>query len=220
MRIGKFLSRAGLCSRRGAADFLKENRVMYNDQVIERLDFDVAEGESVQVGEKTYKISNVPEVYILNKPPGYICSHKEHKNEKTIFRLLPDSINKYYFAGRLDEMSRGLVILSNDGDLIYKLTHPSMKAEKIYNVITSRPLSAQELAKMVEGVWCNGEKLKAKKITKLEKVAHYQWVLVEGKNRQIRRMVENVGAKVTDLFRLSMGEYKLNNLEPGKFRKL
>jgi len=220
MRIGKFLSRAGLCSRRGAAEYLKENSVTCDNQTIDRLDFDVPENSSIQVGGKTYDISKTTEIYLLNKPPGYICSHKEHRGEKNIFRMLPKGTEKYYFAGRLDVMSRGLVVLSNDGDLIYQLTHPSFSTEKTYNIKVSRPLSDEELKKMTQGVWCNGEKLKAKNITKLAKLAHYQWVLVEGKNRQIRRMVESLGLRVTDLLRLSMGKYKLDNLEAGKFKKL
>jgi len=217
VRVGKYLSRAGICSRREAADFIKKHRVLYKGVKVERLDLDIPESDSIEIDGKTTKPSVGNKVYVLNKPPGFICSHKEQWGKKSIFRLLPKELFNFYFAGRLDENSRGLVVLSNDGDLVYNLTHPSNKTVKIYHIITSRPLSKEEKERLIVGVWDKAEKLSADRIDNLEKPAHYEFELHSGKKRVIRRMVEMVGASVIDLVRIKMGKYNLDDLEQGKY---
>ncbi|MES0490833.1 MAG: pseudouridine synthase [Leptospirales bacterium] len=217
MRIGKYLSRAGICSRREAADFIKKSQVLYKGVLVERLDMDIPESDSLEINGKTVQLPLSNKVYILNKPPGFICSHKEQWGKKSIFRLLPKELFNYYFAGRLDENSRGLVVLSNDGDLVYNLTHPSNKTVKIYHVVTSRPLSKEAKEKMIAGLWDKAEKLSADRIDNLEKPAHYEMELHSGKKRVIRRMIEMVGTSVVDLVRIKMGKYDLDNLEQGKY---
>lgn len=228
MRIGKFLSHAGVCSRREAADFLLQHEVLLEGEKITRPDTRVSEKASLIINGEEIGLSAQKEVVLLNKPAGYVCSHREQKNKKSIFRLLPHSMQKYYFAGRLDEDSRGLVVLSNDGDFIYRLSHPSQNTHKLYRLQTNRPLSPDEQKRAMQGVFDRGEKLYLHKITPLKKITRYEIELTRGKNREIRRVIERLGARVADLQRVEMGKYKLKEegdrtgiqIKEGEFKTL
>lgn len=216
-RIGRYLSHLGLCSRRTAADFLSSHQVIHNGERITRPDYKLEPDAMVLVDGKSYRASAETEIILLNKPTGYVCSHKAQKGQRSIFTLLPPEYSSYYFAGRLDVDSRGLVVLSNKGDLIYKLTHPSNKTEKHYRVHLSRPLDNRELEKVTHGVYHRGDKLRASTIDPLPSKAHYLMVLTEGKNREIRRIFSTFGIDVIDLYRTSIGPYLIGDLEEGNY---
>jgi len=216
LRIGKFLAHAGVCSRREAADFLKNNDVFINGKKIIDLNHQVRSDDFLVVNGDPVILKKI-KVILLNKPAGYVCTHKEQKNQKSIFRLLPEEMGRYFFAGRLDEESRGLVVLSNDGDLIYQLTHPTRKTTKIYHVHSSRPLSSDEMEKIRRGVWSKKEKLNVDSIKPLFKKASYEIYLHEGKNREIRRIFESLGLTIIDLYRISIANYSIEGIEEGKY---
>lgn len=220
MRIGRFLSALGLCSRRESDSFLLEHEVMYKGRRITALNFYLPTTALLQIDKKEYRLENNTQVYLLNKPAGYICSHKSFKDQPSIFTLLPQEISRYFFAGRLDADSDGLVVVTNDGDLVYSLTHPSQKTRKLYLVHSSRPLSLSEQDKLLKGVFRRGEKLKADSIKKGKQPAHYFVELHSGKNREVRRLFEAVHVRVLKLTRLRMGEFSLDDIEEGKWRKL
>lgn len=218
-RIGKYLSHAGVCSRRGAADFLMTHEVVYNGQPVRDLNFKVAPQDTLVIDGKDVRLLKT-EVVLLNKPPGYVCTHKEQKNQKSIFRLLEPHMKSYFFAGRLDEMSRGLMVLSNNGDYIYNLTHPKQQVEKIYHVRTTRPLSEKEVEKIKKGVWSKQEKLTVDSIKPLGQKTNYEIILHEGKNREIRRIFQALKLDVADLQRIQLGSFSLEGLEEGKYIRI
>lgn len=223
-RIGQFLSRAKYCSRRSAAAFLEENRVEYKNERITDLSFRISEddaaGGCITVNGQTVSLSvKEPLVILLNKPVGYLCSHRSQGDRKTIFSLLPDTENRLYYAGRLDADSRGLVVLSDDGDLIYRLSHPSYSVFKKYLVTTNRPLAEAEIQKLLKGVYEGGEKLQFHKLTTL-KPAHYEVWLKQGRKREIRRAIGRCGCRVKDLFRFQLGDYTVDNIAEGSYREV
>ena len=210
------MAHAGVCSRREAAGFLENNRVEISGELIRELNFQVDHDATLIINKKPFTLNKI-EIVLLHKPKDFVCTHKEQKNQKSIFRLLPAGMHRYFFAGRLDEESRGLVVLSNNGDLIYNLSHPSKKTGKVYHVHASRPLSNDEMEKIRRGVWSKREKLSVDSIEPLAEKARYEIHLHEGKNREIRRIFESLGLDVTDLFRLSIGRFTLENIPEGNY---
>jgi len=216
-RIGKFLAHAGLCSRRDAANFLNSHEVIYEGNRIHELNFHLSPDAIILVNGQPVRL-NQSQIVLLNKPPGYVCTHKEQKNQKSIFRLLPHEMSRFFYAGRLDEESRGLVILSNDGDLVFNLTHPTRETTKIYHVHVSRPLSEIEILKITNGIWSKKEKLQVDNIRPLLNPANYEIEIHEGKNREIRRIFDALFLQVNDLLRIKIGEYSIDGITEGNYR--
>lgn len=220
-RISRLLSYLGITSRRKAPDFLLNNDVQYRGKKITELNTKInINSESILlINGHEYPLEKKFEYILFHKPPGYIVSHLEKKNQKSVFRLLPNKIQSYYYAGRLDKESRGLMILSNDGDYIYQLTHPSHGIVKKYIVQTSRPLSTNELKKIEKGVFYKNIRYRFHSIQNIDKSNHYEIHLSEGKNREIRKVMEKFGVRVLDLHRFQLGSYTLSGLQEGKWRK-
>jgi 23S rRNA pseudouridine2605 synthase len=159
------------------------------------------------------------QVILLNKPKGVVCSHRKQmirgRQLETVFDLVPKQYANWFLAGRLDVNSEGLVVLSNDGDHIYELAHPSAGALKKYYVRTSRPLSEAERDRAIRGIIDKGEKLRFAKIKALALPAEYHVWLNEGRNREIRRLMQRFGVHVRRLVRLELGPYRLGELPSG-----
>ncbi len=219
LRIGQFLSRAGCCSRRDAVAFLKSNQVIYRGERVLDPSARIGKEDKIIVNGKSVRIAASNLILLLNKPVGYSCSHREQRGQKSIFRLLPREHANIFFAGRLDTNSRGLVVLSYDGDLIYRLTHPSQETEKEYQVTLSRPITAAEMERALAGVWDRHEKLRFRQIEQT-RPAHCRVVLTEGKNREIRRLFARLGIEVRDLQRVRMGDYLLPEIPEGRWQQL
>lgn len=225
IRIGKLLARAGLVSRRGAAEFLAEHDVKVDGNRIQDLNFYLDEGRladhELSVDGKVIRIALSDEVLLFHKPRGLVCSHKHQKERgqelRTIFDELPPEYAAWFFAGRLDVNSEGLMVLSNDGDHIYDLSHPSKRVLKKYRVQTTRPLSAAEVSRCLKGIIDKGEKLKFEKMTPGSVPAEYEVWLREGKNREIRRLIERLGVFIRKLIRLELGPYVLGDMKPGAY---
>lgn len=227
-RIGKLLARAGLCPRRKTAEFLREHDVRIGGVRIQALNHRITEEalakSKLTVDGREIPLSAEPSVIIFHKPTGVVCSHRRQNFRgtaiPTIFEFLPAEYQKWFFAGRLDVASSGLVVLSNDGDHIFALSHPSQGVIKTYHVHTSRPLSPAEMARLESGIWDRGELLRARKIQPLAQPAHYEIHLQEGKNRAIRRMLARCGVRVNALIRTRLGPYQLGALRPGEWKKI
>lgn len=150
-----------------------------------------------------------------------VSSHRSQKIRgkqlKTIFDFLPQQYKTWFFAGRLDVSSEGLMVLSNDGDHIFALSHPKNGVLKKYFVRTSRPISPAEMDRAVKGVMDKGEKLRFEKIIPLDKPAHYEMHLREGKNREIRRVLERLGVFARELRRTELGPYRLDAIRTGEY---
>jgi len=154
---------------------------------------------------------------MLNKPPGFVSSCS-HKGKKTVIDLI-DIKERIYPVGRLDINSRGLILLINDGELHNKLSHPSFNHEKEYLVKTNIPLTDKEIKHLCKGVMIDGRKTR-KAFIKRKKNDYLSFTLKEGRNRQIRKMIETLNKKVVDLFRIRMSDILLGNLPEGKWRYL
>ncbi len=220
MRLQKFLSHAGVCSRRKGEEYIAEARVSVNGQIIKisgtKID---PEKDIVAVDGKEIRFSSVKEnIYIaLNKPEGYITSCFD-KNGKIVLDLV-DIKDRIYPVGRLDKDSTGLLLLTDDGELHNRLSHPSYNHEKEYIVTTFKPVSSSALKKMAAGVVIEGEKTRKARIKKISSCA-FRIVLKQGRNRQIRKMVKKTGNKVKTLQRIRMGNLRLGSLEKGAWRYL
>jgi len=218
IRLQKFLSAAGICSRRKGEEYILSGDVRVNGHVVTELgarvdpDRDRVEfkGKPVQGRQKMITIA-------LNKPRGYVTSCNQ-KKEKIVLELI-DVKERVYPVGRLDKDSTGLLLLTNDGELHQKLSHPSYDHEKEYEVTVVRPIEDRELERMSEGMILSGTKTRPAVIKRLS-ARRFRIVLQEGRNRQIRRMVEQVGNRVSGLKRIRISEIRLRSLKEGTWRYL
>ena len=223
MRINKYLAESGICSRRAADKLIENGEVKVNGKICS-LGTDVNVGtDFVTVNGKPVGNINNLEYYIMNKPKGYVCTVKDDKGRKTVMELLPANIKRLFPVGRLDYDSEGLLILTNDGDLTFKLTHPKNEIPKTYLVKTERPIKQEDLAKLRSGVVIDGVKTKKCNVRLIESSDKYSKLhitITEGRNRQIRKMLEAVGNSVDFLKRIKIGDLQLPGLDRGEVRKL
>ena len=218
MRLQKFLSAAGVCSRRKGEEFIKAGRISVNGEVIVELGTKIdPDQDRVEVDGKAIKPSNTLVYIALNKPKDYVTSCS-HPGQKVVVDLV-DISERIYPVGRLDKDSTGLLLLTNDGRIHHRLSHPSFDHEKEYDVTVARPIPDGALKKMSDGLPLMGTKTRPARITRISP-RRFRMVLQEGKNRQIRRMVRKVGNEVTRLQRKRFASVKLGNLPPGKWRYL
>lgn len=223
MRINKFIAESGIASRRKADQMIEEGLVKVNGKICTMgQDVDIA-NDHVTVNGKTINLVKTYEYYIMNKPKGYITTVKDEKNRKTVMDLLPPNLTRLFPVGRLDYDSEGLLILTNDGDLTFKLTHPKNEIPKTYIVKTEKPVTDKDLSSLRQGVYVDGVKTKKCNVTLVETNktgSKLQVTITEGRNRQIRKMFEAVNNTVDFLKRIKIGELKLTGLNRGEYRKL
>jgi 23S rRNA pseudouridine2605 synthase/23S rRNA pseudouridine2604 synthase len=216
MRIQKFLSHAGICSRREGEKYIKKGLVTLNGikllnpatEIDTASDIVCVKGERVKLNKKFLYI-------VLNKPTGYITTCKQ-AGKKIILDLV-DLKERVYPVGRLDKNSSGLIILTNDGRIHHRLSHPSFDHEKEYIVTLLSPISDKSLKKLADGVILAGVRTRPAKI-KREGKNSFNIILKEGKKRQIRRMVRSVENKVDKLTRIRVANIKIGSLKPGVWR--
>ncbi|MCD4744319.1 MAG: rRNA pseudouridine synthase [Desulfobacteraceae bacterium] len=222
MRLQKFLANAGICSRRKAEEYISQGRVKVNNNIIVEPGIKVDPEKDIVFFDTDQVILNQTKenIYIaLNKPVGFIssCSHS-HRKEKIILDLI-NVEERIYPVGRLDKDSEGLILLTNDGDLHNKLSHPSFDHEKEYDVKTYKIVFDDVVKKLEQGVFIDGEKTRKSKVTRLSKF-RIKIVLKQGRNRQIRKMLENVGNRVKSLKRIRVANITLGKLKQGEWRYL
>jgi len=218
MRINKYLVEAGIAvSRRKADAIIKSGNVKINkniaiigDQVEPDRDKVFYKGKLLKEFEKKHYLA-------LYKPRGYICSHRKFKKTESILKLLPKGYS-WKWAGRLDVESEGLIFVSNDGDWINLVTHPSKNIEKHYIVKTDIRLTKIQIKEMIDGVKADNEKLYAEKIFYSKN--NLNIILKTGKKRQIRRMMKYFNVKVTRLIRIRQGKVKYDGVIIGGYKKL
>ena len=218
MRLQKFLAAAGVCSRRRGEDLIRAGRVTVNGRVEAVLGAKIdPEKDRVSVDGQPVK-SEQRMVYIaLNKPRGYVTSCR-HAGKKIVLELV-NVPERVYPVGRLDKDSTGLLLLTNDGRMHLKLSHPSFDHEKEYDVIVERPISDGALRRMAEGMPILDTRTRPAAVTRLGERA-FRIVLKEGRNRQIRRMVRRLGNEVVELKRTRMASVRLGRLAEGAWRHL
>jgi 23S rRNA pseudouridine2605 synthase len=227
-RIQKIMANKGLCSRREAEQWIADGRVKVDGMpatVGQKVDLSV---QDIVVNGRSLRGLNPPRYVIaVNKPRGYVCSNEDEYAEKLIFDLLPKSFQrvKLFVAGRLDKDSSGLVILTNDGELAQRMTHPSNQIEKRYRVRFKPPMERQEFKWFLEGQRLDGEWLKLDRILvpyelKEGPFGELEVLLAHGKKREIRRLFEASGRLVQRLVRLSIGRFQVKGIAPGGHRVL
>ncbi len=218
MRLQKYLSTAGVCSRRKGEKLIVAGKVAVNGEVVVELGTKIdPDQDQVEVDGKLVRPSHSLVYIALNKPKDYVTSCS-HPGQKVVVDLV-DISERIYPVGRLDKDSTGLLLLTNDGRIHHRLSHPSFDHEKEYDVTVARPIPDGALKKMSDGLPLMGTKTRPARITRISP-RRFRIVLQEGKNRQIRRMVRKVGNEVTRLQRKRFASVKLGNLPPGKWRYL
>jgi 23S rRNA pseudouridine2605 synthase/23S rRNA pseudouridine2604 synthase len=218
MRLQKFLSRAGICSRRKGEEYIKAGWVKVNGRIITELGVKVdPDRDAIEVDSDAIRCDSPPTYIALNKPRGYVSSCRQ-QNEKIVLDLL-DISERVYPVGRLDKDSTGLLLLTNDGRLHHRLSHPSFNHEKEYDVTVAKPLPEGALRKLAKGLPMMGARTRPARVKRIS-ARRFRIVLQEGKNRQIRRMVRKVGNRVVDLKRIRVANIELAGLRPGRWRHL
>jgi len=218
VRLQKFLSAAGVCSRRKGEELIVTGKVAVNGAIVVELGTKIdPDKDQVEVDGKAVIPAHSLVYIALNKPRDYVSSCS-HPGEKIVLDLV-DVSERIYPVGRLDKDSTGLLLLTNDGRLHHRLSHPSFDHEKEYDVTVAKPISDGALKKLRDGLPLMGTKTRPARITRISP-KRFRIVLQEGKNRQIRRMVGKVGNEVTRLQRKRFAGIKLGSLPPGKWRHL
>ena len=221
MRLNKFLAAAGVASRRECDRLIAEGKVTVNGRQA-RVGEEVSESDEVSVGGQRAVIKKY-EYYMLNKPKGYICSVSDDKGRKTVMDLMPSNAGRIFPVGRLDYDSEGLLILTSDGELAQRLTHPSHDVPKTYLVKVEGTLTEAALNPIRSGLEIDGQMTKKCKAHIVETDKSYTKVHVtvtEGRNREIRKLFAAIGKEVTLLKRIKIGELTLRGLDRGACRKL
>jgi 23S rRNA pseudouridine2604 synthase len=216
MRLNKYISETGACSRREADKWIEAGRVTLNGQPAS-LGTQVAEGDEVRIDGKTIGIKK-KQVYIaLNKPVGIICTTEAHIEDNIIDHVgYPERI---FPVGRLDRDSEGLILLTNNGDIVNEILRSENNHEKEYLVTVDRPITDLSLRMLANGVKIMGELTKPSKVARLN-AQSFRIILTQGLNRQIRRMCSALGYKAQRLQRVRIMNIYLGNLQPGQWRHL
>ena len=226
MRINKFLAQAGLGSRRACEKFVLEGKIKINGKIITNLATDIdPEKDKITFEDKLLKITQRKIYLILNKPSGYLVTSSDPFKRKTVLDLVPIFPERIFPIGRLDKSSCGLMILTNDGDLTNKIMHPKKKIPKVYLVKVKGILSQSQINKLRYGVILDDDrtlpaKVYIKSYNQSNDITKLRMILYEGRNRQIRRMIKEIGNRVISLKRVQIGVIKLGRLPEGHWRFL
>ena len=223
IRISKYLSSAGICSRRDAEKLIVEKKIKINNQVCLHPSHKVSNLDIIKVNNKIVKKANKVEVWKLYKPIKYICSTKDNLGRKKIFDLLPKNVGQLISVGRLDYMSEGLILLTNNGDYSRYLEHPSSNIERIYRVCINSNVENTDLQKINKGITIKEISYNKIKVAFEKKLKNHSWLifkLKEGKNREIRNICNYFSWNIVKLIRIAYGPYKLGRLKKGQFQKL
>lgn len=219
MRINKYIAKSGLCSRRKADELILKGKIKVNDKVLDTLGYQVKDDDLVYFEDKLLKLETQKIYYMLNKPVGYVCTNKDKFAKKTIFDLI-DSNKKLFSIGRLDSDSRGLILITNDGDLYNRIMHPKNMIFKEYEITLNKDFNIKDKKFIEEGVDIGGYITQKSIINLSDKKNILTIKISEGKNRQIRRMFDKFNYTVIDLNRIAIENLRLGNLKIGYYRKL
>lgn len=221
-RLNKYIASSGLCSRRKADELIESGVVMVNGKIVTELGYGVQLKDKVFVNKKLiHPVKH--EYYRFYKPAGYITTSDDEKGRKTIYDLLPERLHHLKPVGRLDRESTGLLILTNDGDLINDLTHPSAKVPKLYRVTINGKITQNDIDKMSKGIEIEPDKKAYAQVDVLEidnDSTTMEILLFQGMNRQIRKMFEYLGFEVISLKRIQHATLNLDGLKRGEFKPI
>ena len=224
-RLQKFLANSGIASRRKCEEFILNGRVKVNGKIVKELGTKInPEKDKIEFDNKVVKNKERKVYILLNKPIDYVTTVKDQFNRPTVLDLVKVQ-EKVLPVGRLDMYTSGALILSNDGDFIYKVTHPKYEVEKTYTVTVRGAITEEDVEKLTNGVkiddYISGKaKVKILKINEEKNFSRIQITIHEGKNREVRKMCETIGKKVLALHRRKIGNLDVKNLDIGEWRYL
>ncbi len=221
-RLNKYIASAGLCSRRDADVLIEQGKVLVNGKKVNELGFLVGEKDKVFIDGKLI-LPKKHEYYKFYKPAGYITTSEDEKGRKTIYDVLPENMKSLKPVGRLDKDSTGLLIMTNDGDLINDLTHPSIKVPKVYIVRIDGRINQNHIDQMASGIEIEDGKIAYAEVDVIEisnKTTLMEVVLYQGLNRQIRKMFDFLGFQVESLKRIQHATIQLEGLKKGEFKPI
>ena len=223
MRINKFIAQAGIASRRKADELIENGNVKVNGAVMKEPGYDVKEGDKVYVNGRLID-SREEKIYLLvNKPLNMITTASDDKDRDTVMDLVKDVDARLFPVGRLDYNTTGALIMTNDGDLSYRITHPKHEMGKTYRALVKGVISREKLVKLRNGVDIGGFITSKARVSIIKGNQHSTLVEItihEGKNRQVRKMFAAVGNPVQTLERVAIGNIRLGRLKQGHYRKL
>ncbi len=225
VRLNKFLSQAGICSRREADRWIEEGKVRVNGRVVQELGLKIDEFRDrvVADGRVVKKAEERLAYILLYKPAGYVVTVKDPFGRPTVMELIGRLPYRVYPVGRLDVETEGLLLLTNDGEMSFRLTHPRFEVKKVYRArIEGKPLE-EDLDKLRKGVFLEGKRTAPAKISLIRKSSGKSLVRVEiheGRKREVRKMFEAIGYRTDHLLRLEFGGLTLEGLKPGQWRYL
>lgn len=223
MRLNKYIASAGICSRRKADELIANGNVKINGLTVKEMGCSVGDGDVVEVNGSVINIRRDNVYVVVNKPLGYITSMDDDKDRPTVAELVADIPERLFPVGRLDYNTTGLLIMTNDGQLTYTLTHPKHEVYKTYVARVAGVISDARIAKLRRGVDIGGFVTSPAKVRVIKQMPRYAVVEIkirEGKNRQVRKMFAAVGNRVQELQRTAIGEIRLGRLMQGHYRKL
>ncbi|MDR1068446.1 MAG: rRNA pseudouridine synthase [Clostridiales Family XIII bacterium] len=223
MRLNKYIAQTGVASRRKADEMVFAGRVRVNGAAVDSPGLDVTDGDVVSVDGRDIRPQTRLIYIALNKPKGYITTTDDDRSRPTVMELASDIEERIYPVGRLDADTTGLLLMTNDGQLAHKLTHPKSEMVKTYRARVTGVISNERLGRLRRGVDIGGYRTapaEAELIRQGKTSALVEIRIHEGKNRQIRKMFAAVGNKVLDLERTAVGDIRLGNLKQGHYRKL
>lgn len=226
MRINKYIASCGIASRRKAEELIIENRVKVNGKVINELSFQINETEDkVEVDGKLIGLEEELVYIMLNKPEGYVTTVKDQFDRKSVIDLVKGVGARVYPIGRLDYETSGLLLLTNDGDLTYKLTHPKHEVDKTYVATVKGIPNEAEINNFKKGLYIEDYKTAPAKINIVKKNIEKNYAVCEikiheGRNRQVRKMCRAINHPVMNLRRKAMGKIVLKDVEIGQYRYL
>jgi len=222
VRLNRFIAKSGICSRREADDLISKGLIQVNGNVITDLGTKVLPGDDVRY--KGRKLRSEKNVYILmNKPKGYVTTVEDPHADHTVLELIGEACpERVYPVGRLDKMTTGVLLLTNDGELTGKLTHPKYERKKIYHVFLDSPVARNDLSRLTEGIDLEGETIVADAVSFADPDDKTQIgiELHSGQNRVVRRLFEKLGYRVKKLDRVYFAGLTKKNLPRGKWRYL
>lgn len=222
-RIAKVIARSGFCSRRDAEKLIAEGRVALNGAILTSPARNVTDTDLVAIDGKPLAEPEGARLWRYHKPPGLVTTHKDEKGRPTVFASLPPGLGRVVSVGRLDFNSEGLMLLTNDGDIARRMETPAAGWTRVYRVRLFGKVTQADLDRLAEGVRVDGVRY-GPVIADLERSKGiYAWARVslkEGRNREIKRVMQSLGLKVARLIRVSYGPFQLGQLAPGQVEEI
>lgn len=222
-RIAKFLAAAGICSRRQGEEFIAAGRVKLNDQLVTTPATFVEGSDVVTFDNRTVRFTGVRKIWAFYKPAECITSRLDPEGRKTIYDILPPSFENIRYVGRLDYLSEGLLLLTNDGALVRRLELPVHRIPRVYRVRVYGTVDQELIKVLAEGITIDGVQYQSIQAALETSEGRNTWIkmtLVEGKNREIRNIMNHFGYKVNRLMRVGYGPFTLDGMNPGQVTEL